>query len=186
MAFLPRPVTMMIFVSPAATASSMTYWMMGLSTRGSISLGCALVAGRKRVPRPAAGKTALRIFIGPFDASTAPATAVLSCALPEERKGTFIAGTAIRRREPGARARGAAAARPGRGPGPRLRRPLGARRRAPEPAAARGAAPPPPAGRGRGDRAPRQGTRGRLWAEGRDEGRGRRDQGAGCAAPGRA
>src|SRR5579864_8298077 len=37
--------------------------MMGLSTRGSISLGWALVAGRKRVPRPAAGKTALRTFM---------------------------------------------------------------------------------------------------------------------------
>src|SRR5947207_12931077 len=35
--------------------------MTGLSTRTSISLGCALVAGRKRVPRPAAGKTALRM-----------------------------------------------------------------------------------------------------------------------------
>src|SRR5271163_3814017 len=38
--------------------------MMGLSTSGSISLGWALVAGRKRVPRPAAGKTALRSFMG--------------------------------------------------------------------------------------------------------------------------
>src|SRR3981189_1761845 len=37
--------------------------MIGLSTSGSISLGCALVAGKKRVPRPAAGKTALRTFI---------------------------------------------------------------------------------------------------------------------------
>src|ERR1700694_362456 len=34
--------------------------MVGLSTSGSISLGWALVAGRKRVPRPAAGKIALR------------------------------------------------------------------------------------------------------------------------------
>src|SRR5690348_2107311 len=34
--------------------------MIGLSTSGSISFGCALVAGRKRVPSPAAGKTALR------------------------------------------------------------------------------------------------------------------------------
>ena len=34
--------------------------MIGLSTSGSISFGCALVAGRKRVPRPAAGNTALR------------------------------------------------------------------------------------------------------------------------------
>src|ERR1035438_4881868 len=38
--------------------------MIGLSTIGSISLGCALVAGRKRVPSPAAGKTALRTFAG--------------------------------------------------------------------------------------------------------------------------
>src|SRR6266581_2923734 len=51
-----------MLVIPEATASSITYWMIGLSTRGSISLGCALVAGRKRVPRPAAGKTAFRIF----------------------------------------------------------------------------------------------------------------------------
>src|SRR5262245_61548375 len=36
--------------------------MSGLSTSGSISLGCALVAGRNRVPRPAAGNTALRTF----------------------------------------------------------------------------------------------------------------------------
>src|SRR5215472_2607880 len=34
--------------------------MSGLSTIGSISLGIALVAGRKRVPNPATGKTALR------------------------------------------------------------------------------------------------------------------------------
>jgi hypothetical protein len=33
-----------------------------LSTKGNISLGCALVAGRNLVPRPAAGKTALRTF----------------------------------------------------------------------------------------------------------------------------
>src|SRR5437588_8236327 len=37
--------------------------MMGLSTSGNISLGWALVAGRKRVPNPAAGKIALRTFI---------------------------------------------------------------------------------------------------------------------------
>src|ERR1051326_8013767 len=34
--------------------------MIGLSTSGSISFGCALVAGRNLVPRPAAGKTAFR------------------------------------------------------------------------------------------------------------------------------
>src|SRR6266498_2881038 len=62
MARLLRPVTRMISSSPDATASSTTYWMVGLSTIGSISFGCALVAGRNRVPSPAAGKTALRTF----------------------------------------------------------------------------------------------------------------------------
>src|SRR3954462_14839152 len=52
---------MMLF-APDATASSTPYWIIGLSTSGSISFGCAFVAGRKRVPRPAAGNTALRIF----------------------------------------------------------------------------------------------------------------------------
>ena len=46
-------------VQPGVTASSTTYWMAGLSTTGNISLGVALVAGRNRVPRPAAGTTAL-------------------------------------------------------------------------------------------------------------------------------
>ena len=45
-------------MSPARTASSTTYWIAGLSTTGSISFGCALVAGRNRVPSPAAGMTA--------------------------------------------------------------------------------------------------------------------------------
>ena len=56
---------MMTCSIPAATASSTAYWMIGLSTSGSISFGCALVAGRKRVPHPAAGKTALRTRIEP-------------------------------------------------------------------------------------------------------------------------
>src|SRR5690242_8532595 len=51
---------MMISCSPEATASSTTYWIVGLSTSGNISLGCAFVAGRNRVPRPAAGNTPLR------------------------------------------------------------------------------------------------------------------------------
>src|SRR2546427_8160667 len=55
---------MMISDRPEATASSTTYWIIGLSTRGSISFGCAFVAGRNRVPRPAAGKTPLRTFTG--------------------------------------------------------------------------------------------------------------------------
>src|SRR5438874_7132148 len=45
---------------PEAIASSTPYWMVGLSTSGSISLGCALVTGRNLVPSPAAGKIALR------------------------------------------------------------------------------------------------------------------------------
>src|SRR6202051_3699600 len=44
---------------PAPLASSMAYWISGLSTTGSISLGLALVTGRKRVPSPATGNTAL-------------------------------------------------------------------------------------------------------------------------------
>ena len=52
--------TMMICSIPEATASSTAYWMIGRSTSGIISLGIALVAGRKRVPNPAAGRTALR------------------------------------------------------------------------------------------------------------------------------
>src|SRR6185312_11801398 len=60
MARLVRLVTNTSTSTPAATASSTAYWMMGLSTTDSISFGEALVAGRKRVPRPATGNTALR------------------------------------------------------------------------------------------------------------------------------
>ncbi len=42
---------------PAAAASSRAYWMIGLSTTGSISLGSTLVAGSMRVPSPATGNT---------------------------------------------------------------------------------------------------------------------------------
>src|SRR6478736_3060747 len=96
MAFLPRPVTMMMLVRPAATASSITYWMIGLSTRGSISFGCALVAGRKRVPRPAAGNTALRMRAIVIDASTAPARARAIVAAPRAgRAGTLRRGQVL-------------------------------------------------------------------------------------------
>src|SRR4051794_21507039 len=61
---LLRPVTKMKCSMPASLASSATYWISGLSTMVSISFGIALVAGRTRVPRPATGKTALRIFMG--------------------------------------------------------------------------------------------------------------------------
>src|SRR5438445_2842768 len=60
MARLPPPVTMSTCSTPDAMASSTPYWMVGLSTSGSISFGWALVTGRKRVPRPAAGKMARR------------------------------------------------------------------------------------------------------------------------------
>src|SRR6266481_10110695 len=49
---------------PEATASSTTYFINDSATTESISFGEALVAGRKRVPRPAAGKTALRTLCG--------------------------------------------------------------------------------------------------------------------------
>src|SRR4051812_49184128 len=65
---LLRPVMTRTSESPAATASSTTYWIAGLSTTGSISFGVAFVAGRKRVPRPAAGMTAL-VTTGPSDRS---------------------------------------------------------------------------------------------------------------------
>src|SRR5260370_35936280 len=44
---------------PAASASSTTSWRMGTSTMGSIAFGTALVTGKKRVPRPAAGLPAV-------------------------------------------------------------------------------------------------------------------------------
>ena len=60
---LATPMMMMMSVRPARTASSTTYWIAGLSRSGSISLGWALVAGRNRVPSPAAGTTAFRTFV---------------------------------------------------------------------------------------------------------------------------
>jgi hypothetical protein len=54
---------MIISSQPEAMASSTPYWMIGLSTTGNISLGMTLVAGRNRVPIPAAGNTALRTFM---------------------------------------------------------------------------------------------------------------------------
>src|SRR5690606_13611133 len=74
-AVLLRPVTMSTSVRPAATASSTTYWMAGLSTTGSISFGMAFVAGRNRVPSPAAGMTAFVMEMGdamPARLSTQP------------------------------------------------------------------------------------------------------------------
>src|SRR5580704_5344677 len=55
----PSPVTSRTSFSPAEAASSTTYWMAGLSTTGSMTLGVTFVAGRNLVPRPATGMTAL-------------------------------------------------------------------------------------------------------------------------------
>ena len=46
--------------APASAASAATSSMPGVSTTGSNSLGTVLVAGRKRVPSPAAGTIAVR------------------------------------------------------------------------------------------------------------------------------
>src|SRR5258706_623060 len=187
MAFLPLPVTIRILVIPEATASSITYWMIGLSTRGSISLGWALVAGRKRVPSPAAGNTAFRIFIMAAvmlpHGSLTLRSAVLSSAAN--------AGPQVRGGEQGARARGAGEPRPEPRADPglarsRRRRPLDARRGSAGGDPEGRAAPAPAASGGRGDRAPGPGEGGRLRTEGRDEGGGGRDQGPrGPAAGGR-
>ncbi len=67
MTALLRPVTKTKCSMPASRASSTTCWSTGRSTTVSISLGIDFVAGRNRVPRPATGKTAFRIFfMGPF------------------------------------------------------------------------------------------------------------------------
>src|SRR5713226_7271471 len=51
---------MQIWSIPEPTASSITYWITGRSTIGSISFGTDFVTGRNRVPYPAAGITAFR------------------------------------------------------------------------------------------------------------------------------
>src|ERR1700733_9879680 len=61
MARFEAPVMNTNLRGPASSASSTAYWMSGLSTTGSISLGLALVAGRNRGPRPATGNTAVRM-----------------------------------------------------------------------------------------------------------------------------
>src|SRR5205823_14374280 len=63
---LLRPVMKIMSVIPAAAASSTAYWISGLSTTGSISFGLAFVTGRKRVPSPATGNTALVIVFMSF------------------------------------------------------------------------------------------------------------------------
>src|SRR5687768_5245139 len=98
MARLEEPVMKMRRRAPAASASSTAYWMSGLSTIGSISLGLALVAGRNRVPRPATGKTATstRLFFTTADMvapahfegrnDTTPGFAALQSEAPGKRE----------------------------------------------------------------------------------------------------
>jgi hypothetical protein len=52
---------MAIVYIPAFIASSTPYWIRGLVRIGSISFGIDLVAGKKRVPYPAAGKRQILI-----------------------------------------------------------------------------------------------------------------------------
>src|SRR5262245_36109203 len=88
MLVLPRAVTSSTSSIPAAAASSTTYWSTGRSTTLSISLGTALVAGRKRVASPAAGITAL----------TARARATLSGMRPRLSGGPGARGGCLTRR----------------------------------------------------------------------------------------
>ena len=62
MARLLRPVIINISSIPESMASCTMYCIVGVSTMGNISFGCALVAGKKRVPKPAAGMTAFLTF----------------------------------------------------------------------------------------------------------------------------
>src|SRR5437870_364036 len=50
---------------PTRVSSSTTYCTTGLRPTGSISFGCDLVAGSRRVPRPATGTTAMSMSMRP-------------------------------------------------------------------------------------------------------------------------
>src|SRR6266850_6883337 len=86
MARLEAPVMNTSRVAPAESASSTAYWIRGLSTTGSISLGLALVAGRNRVPRPATGNTAVRMADVEF-----VLIKFFSCGLPLRSKSSVQA-----------------------------------------------------------------------------------------------
>src|SRR5881394_2535527 len=107
MARLLRPVTKIISVMPAAAASSTAYWINGLSTMGSISLGLALVTGRKRLPRPATGNTALVMGfmkyldcgyqVGHWGAATQHTESAVRCPMSYYRLGRVRANPLRRR-----------------------------------------------------------------------------------------
>src|SRR5690606_22714499 len=83
------PVTRPISVRPASMASSTPYCTSGLLTMGSISLGMALVAGRKRVPYPATGNKHFFI-IEMFPCSWLPPGHVALAAEPSVEKTIFL------------------------------------------------------------------------------------------------
>jgi hypothetical protein len=62
--------------------------MTGLSTIGSISFGCTFVAGRKRVPNPAAGITAFLIIVA---FSSEDVGAIADHLRPEHRRRINVA-----------------------------------------------------------------------------------------------
>ncbi len=70
MVVLPRPVTMMISVQPAATASSTPYWMRGLSTRTEHLLGRGFGGGEEASAESGGGEDCFADFLShdSFDA----------------------------------------------------------------------------------------------------------------------
>src|SRR5437763_3297810 len=94
----PRPEMIRVSWMPARTASSTTYWMAGLSRIGSISFGCAFVAGRNLVPRPAAGMTAFLTFTRPLLPLEGPE--VYPRAIPTSPSLARGIGTRVTRMEP--------------------------------------------------------------------------------------
>src|SRR5918996_1041788 len=90
---LPRDVIRRMSVIPARTASSIEYCIWGRSTTGIISFGRAFVAGRNRVPNPAAGITAFvtRTRYYPLRGSRVDPCSV-SEGLGEAETGAALAG----------------------------------------------------------------------------------------------
>src|ERR1041384_6731619 len=89
---------------PDSTAPSTMYWITGLFTKGSLSLGTAFDAGRNRVPRPAAGITALRTRVTNeqllFRSGSAPRQGSLVQALPRRPVPQLAGVRAAARRVP--------------------------------------------------------------------------------------
>src|SRR5882762_2414837 len=101
MARLEAPVMNTRRCALAARASSNAYWISGLSTTVRPYFGLALVAGRKRVPRPATGNTAVRmadlkvVLIG--IPSRGPYGSLLGALGPlEDRRPHAVPGAAFR------------------------------------------------------------------------------------------